>query len=234
MVRRLLLGAVALWSIQWATAAVAQDGDPPFSIVYPPDAAAQPRLEYWRQPYYPRSALVRKIEGKVTVRFSVNKFGLVENAHVIDSTPALVFDKQAVDGISGWVFAAPMVDGKKDYVDGIQVTIPFTLDKSILSRPPLVFHHIDYPTKADVNSIEGFCLMEYSVADDGEVMGVSLLKTIPGDTFKAVCLDTVKGTRFRAVSPEFSGHVEDKPRVVLRFRIRDGFSIPFLSFQSTL
>ena len=64
-------------------------------------------------PEYPRGAERRGIEGSVRVEYSVDADGNVVNAHVVEATPAGVFDRAALSAIEAWRFApaAAQTDG---------------------------------------------------------------------------------------------------------------------------
>ncbi|MFT3763753.1 MAG: energy transducer TonB [Pseudoxanthomonas sp.] len=72
--------------------------------------AAQPaapalRLVSSPPPRYPPEALRAGTAGEVLVEFTVNPDGSVDNARVVRSTPARVFDREAVNAVRRWKFA---------------------------------------------------------------------------------------------------------------------------------
>ncbi len=56
------------------------------------------------QPYYPRDAARKRLEGKVVVEFALNKYGRPENIEIKESIPEGVFDKSALKAIKTWRF----------------------------------------------------------------------------------------------------------------------------------
>ncbi len=77
-------------------------------------------------PQYPPTALMREVEGYVEVLFDVMEDGTVQNPRVIDSQPARVFDRAAVNAVARWRFQPVVRDGKPVVVLA-QVHIEFNL-----------------------------------------------------------------------------------------------------------
>ncbi len=75
---------------------------------------------------YPRDAMMKAIEGQVTVRFTITAAGTVRDAIVIDSRPPRVFDQAALRAILRWTFKPRMVNGVAVERVAIQ-TFDFTL-----------------------------------------------------------------------------------------------------------
>ena len=63
------------------------------------------------QPQYPRRAAIAKIEGFVTVEFTITPSGSVTDAKVVASRPPRVFDRDAVRAILKWKFKPRIIDG---------------------------------------------------------------------------------------------------------------------------
>jgi len=61
-------------------------------------------------PEYPADALKKGIRGEVRVRITVGGDGKVKSATVVNSNPADVFDRAALDAVRRWRFAPPAVD----------------------------------------------------------------------------------------------------------------------------
>ncbi len=64
------------------------------------------------QPVYPRQAAQRREEGWVEVEFTVGADGGISGAHVVDSQPARIFDRAALDSVQRWTFNPAMRDGQ--------------------------------------------------------------------------------------------------------------------------
>ena len=79
-------------------------------------------------PNYPRSAAEKGIEGSVTIEFTVNTMGSVEDPIIIKSTPDGIFDKEALRAIMKFKFARKVVKQKRVKSRAVQ-TIEFKLPK---------------------------------------------------------------------------------------------------------
>lgn len=81
---------------------------PPAARPAPPVAAApasqEPRLISAPPPRYPLTAMRRKLEGQVTLEFTVEADGSVSSPRVISATPPGVFDDAALVAVSRWRF----------------------------------------------------------------------------------------------------------------------------------
>ena len=64
------------------------------------------------QPVYPQAAVRKRDEGWVEVEFNVMPDGSIANAHVVDSQPARIFDRAAVDAVQHWTFNPALRDGQ--------------------------------------------------------------------------------------------------------------------------
>jgi len=79
-------------------------------------------------PLYPPSALARRQEGTVTVRFTVSEEGDVIDPEVIESTPSSVFDSSALRAIRNWKFRKKIVNGQAVAWQSLQ-TIIYKLER---------------------------------------------------------------------------------------------------------
>ena len=61
---------------------------------------------------YPVSALTKRIEGFVEMRFTVSETGSVANPEVLRASPPGVFDRAARRAVLKWKYQPQMVDGK--------------------------------------------------------------------------------------------------------------------------
>ena len=77
-------------------------------------------------PQYPRRAAIAKIEGYVTVEFTITPEGTVMDPRVIDAKPPRVFDREAIRAILKWKFKPRVVDGVKVARQATQ-TLDFSL-----------------------------------------------------------------------------------------------------------
>jgi TonB family protein len=72
-----------------------------------PAEADAPTAVRIREPVYPPAAWADGIEGRVVIEFGLSADGHVLHPHVLDATPARIFDQAALDAVSGWRFALP-------------------------------------------------------------------------------------------------------------------------------
>lgn len=79
-------------------------------------------------PRYPYQAARRGTEGWVRVSFTVTQTGSVEDAVILDSQPAGVFDQAALQAVYRWRFKPRIVDGRPTAGRAVQV-VEFVLDK---------------------------------------------------------------------------------------------------------
>ena len=64
------------------------------------------------QPQYPRRAALARIEGYVTVEFTITETGSVTDPTVVDAKPPRVFDREAIRAILKWKFKPRIIDGQ--------------------------------------------------------------------------------------------------------------------------
>jgi len=57
-------------------------------------------------PRYPANASTQGVEGSVTLEFTVNSFGTVEGARVVESDPVGVFDASAIAAVQRWRYSS--------------------------------------------------------------------------------------------------------------------------------
>ncbi|PCI63576.1 MAG: energy transducer TonB [Gammaproteobacteria bacterium] len=81
------------------------------------------------EPKYPIQASRDGKEGYVTLSFSINEIGGVEDVKVIEAQPKRVFDKEAKRALRKWKYKPKVVDGKAQKQLGLQVRLDFTMDK---------------------------------------------------------------------------------------------------------
>ncbi len=79
------------------------------------------------QPVYPPDALRQRIEGWVTIQFTITPSGAVKDPKVIDSKPRRVFDQAALRSIIKWKFKPRVINGKAVESSAIQ-TLEFKLE----------------------------------------------------------------------------------------------------------
>jgi protein TonB len=78
-------------------------------------------------PEYPKDALKRDIGGEVRVRFTLDADGKVKSAEVVNSSPADVFDRAALDAVRRWRFK-PLAADNPDFEATVVTSIVFRPD----------------------------------------------------------------------------------------------------------
>lgn len=86
-----------------------------------------PRPRAVLRPIYPPRARLRKIEGSVTIEFTVDATGKVRQERITQSQPPEVFDHAALRAIRSWTFTPGRRDGQAVATRVIQ-TITFSLE----------------------------------------------------------------------------------------------------------
>ena len=92
------------------------------------DQSGAPRSIIKVMPDYPRRAWMNKLEGDVTVEFTVNEQGGVQNIKVISSSNPL-FDLAAIDAVSRFKFTPARKDNEAVATSGIRERFQFRLLK---------------------------------------------------------------------------------------------------------
>lgn len=110
--------------------AIAADQTDADSSLSPTQAADEdttvPRSMIKVMPQYPRRALMNKLEGDVTVEFSVSAAGEVHNINIISSSSPL-FDLPAIDAVSRFKFVPAEADGEAISTEGVRERFQFRL-----------------------------------------------------------------------------------------------------------
>jgi len=78
-------------------------------------------------PRYPERALMRGIEGRVLVEFTIDRSGGVKQAAVIVAEPPNIFDKAALEAIQQWRYSPRIQNGKAVEREGLRIALPFRL-----------------------------------------------------------------------------------------------------------
>ncbi len=78
-------------------------------------------------PDYPPRAKQRGIEGYVDLEFTISPVGTVQNAQVIGSEPAYIFDRAALRAVRKWKYNPKIENGAAIARPGVQVRLRFEL-----------------------------------------------------------------------------------------------------------
>ncbi len=80
------------------------------------------------EPKYPIQAARDGKEGWVTLSFTINEIGGVEDVEVVDAEPKRIFDKEARRALRKWKYKPKVVDGKAMRQPGLTVRLDFKMD----------------------------------------------------------------------------------------------------------
>ncbi|MBA6327227.1 energy transducer TonB [Colwellia sp. MB02u-6] len=80
------------------------------------------------EPKYPIQAARDGKEGWVTLSFTINEIGGVEDVDVIEAEPRRVFDREAKRALRKWKYKPKVVDGKAMRQPGLTVRLDFKMD----------------------------------------------------------------------------------------------------------
>jgi TonB family protein len=78
-------------------------------------------------PVYPPEAEDLGVEGWVTLSYSVNRNGFVENIEVLKSQPSKIFNQAAIDALKQWRFEPIIENGMVIKRDGVKIKLAFSL-----------------------------------------------------------------------------------------------------------
>jgi protein TonB len=79
------------------------------------------------QPMYPPEAAQQRIEGWVTLSFTISTTGRVKNVKVLASHPSTIFDRAAVKTIRQWKYKPQIRNGERVETSGVKVRLTFEL-----------------------------------------------------------------------------------------------------------
>ena len=80
-------------------------------------------------PKYPKLALWRGIEGWVLLEFTISPNGKAMNPVVIDSDPAGIFDRSAINAVQKWKYRPKTEEGRAVPRPGVRQMITFQISK---------------------------------------------------------------------------------------------------------
>jgi len=94
-------------------------------------AGKDPQPVYRAETAYPPEQYRAHVEGDVQIGYALDAAGGVNEAHVIKSTPPMVFDQAALDSFRKWRFT-PMLDstGRPIAASGFTFTLAFRMGKA--------------------------------------------------------------------------------------------------------
>jgi len=80
-------------------------------------------------PEFPERAKAQRLEGWVTVEFTITPVGTVADARVVASKPTYVFDRAALQAVRRWKYNPQIQDGEPIARRGVRTTFQFKLPK---------------------------------------------------------------------------------------------------------
>ena len=80
-------------------------------------------------PQYPAGAANRGIEGYVTLSFTIDENGMVQNPSIIDAEPEGVFEKASLKAIKRFKFKPAMMSGSPQPTHNVQYKLTYELPK---------------------------------------------------------------------------------------------------------
>ena len=80
------------------------------------------------EPSYPQAAKRKGIEGHVTLRYDISKWGKPINVEVVSAEPRGVFERAAKRALKKWKYRVREVDGQLEMIPKQKVTLTFELD----------------------------------------------------------------------------------------------------------
>jgi TonB family protein len=192
------------------------------------DAIKPPKLVKMVQPKYPEEASKAGVEGVVILQARTDVEGKVKDVMVLRSVPAL--DQAAIDAVKAWVYEPLMIDGQpKEAV--FTTTVRFALDgkkptgqeekpeKTGEVLVPTLIKKVDpvYPEAAAKAGIQGIVLLEATMDEQGNVVKVRVLKSVP--ELDQAAIDALKQWKYEPMI------IEGKPKgvvftVTIRFALQ--------------
>ncbi|MEE4303510.1 MAG: energy transducer TonB [Wenzhouxiangella sp.] len=105
-----------------------------------------------QQPYYPHSASMFCLTGRVKLEFMIDEQGIPRNVEVIDSEPEAIFDRAAVSAVETWRFIPACREGRRANRRALQ-TIEFQLPASQLDNCPEDMRALEGPAAELIGEI---------------------------------------------------------------------------------
>jgi TonB family protein len=189
------------------------------------DEIKPPKLVKVVQPKYPEEAKKAGVEGVVILQARTDIEGKVKDVMVLRSVPAL--DQAAIDAVRQWVYEPLLIDGKpREAV--FTTTVRFVFDEKKAAGQeektgevlvPKLIKRVDpvYPEAAAKSGIEGIVLLEATTDEQGNVVKVRVLKSVP--QLDQAAIDALKQWKYDPMI------IEGKPKgvvftVTIRFALK--------------
>ena len=105
-----------------------------------------------QQPYYPHSASMFCLTGRVKLEFIIDERGIPRNVEVVESEPKAIFDRAAVSAVETWRFIPACREGQRADRRAFQ-TIEFQLPASQLDNCPEDMRALEGPAAELIGEI---------------------------------------------------------------------------------
>lgn len=160
------------------------------------------------QPTYPTRALERGIEGYVLLEFTVTVSGLAIDPTVVESDPAGIFDRAALEALSKFRYRPRVVDGEPVRTEGVRHRIDFEIEDDSTTRATaaagiqsdcLPSRRVapTYPKRAIERGIEGYVVLEFTVNETGSVIDPAVVESEPAGIFDRSAIQAASKFKYR-------------------------------------
>jgi TonB family protein len=128
------------------------------------------------RPVYPPLAKTANVQGKVTLRITVDKDGSVSDIKVLSGYPLLV--KAALDAVPHWRYAPRSNPALTDVALDFAPPKGDSADSSV--TPPMLIYQPKppYPQDAKAGELEGNVVLQVMIGADGAVSSVEVVKSL--------------------------------------------------------
>jgi TonB family protein len=191
------------------------------------DQISPPKLVKIVNPVYPEIARQAKIEGVVIVQARTDTQGRVKGAMVLRSVPLL--DQAAIDAVKQWIYEPLVIEGQaREAVFTVTVRFDLSAEKEVRAQEPAatgeivaptLIKKVDpvYPEAARKAGIQGIVLLEATTDEQGNVVKVRVLKSVP--ELDQAAVDALKQWKYEPFI------IEGKPKgvvftVTIRFALK--------------
>jgi TonB family protein len=183
-----------------------------------------PVLLYKKEPAYTQAAIAAKLEGTVTLAFTIGTDGKPRDISVVNGI-GMGLDEQAVAAVSQWKFKPASQDGTRVEAS-TTATVNFHLihsapqasDASTTSPPVLLFKtEPEYSAEALKAKHQGTVVLYVLVGTDGKASNIRVLRSL-GLGLDEKAVEAVKQWRFKPASTNGSP-VEAPTTVTVDFRL---------------
>lgn len=188
-------------------------------------ADRQLTIKYAVPPDYPRRALRQGIDGEVTLRFTVSRYGRATGIRIVSAQPRKIFDKAALHAVRSWAFDPARLARCGTVEQTAEQTIRFRHQSSppvqllplvttarqahpdpeankarVVPPRPVPLHRVEpvYPEEALRRGIEGVVSVRFDIEADGSVANPVVVDAVKGAVFRGEVFRALRQWRFEA------------------------------------